>query len=806
MSEPILFGVRHLSPAGSWHLLELLNQVQPEIVLVEGPSDLTNQLVHICAKETKPPIAIMAYSETVPIRTILYPFAVYSPEYQAIKWAHERGRECRLIDLPSSVFLAIEQQRALREQYELEQEAADIVENKADEADRADKVDKAGKVGKAGSVNQRIGPTEAGDSGEAATKTDASASRSPAQHIAEVTGEDSQETFWERHFEHNMSSGAYMAGAAAYGSELRAVSGKEPYDEAENMLREAYMKYQIEKAIKEGFAPEKIVVVTGAYHVDGLREITPLTEAEVAELPSIPSQSTLMPYSYYRLSTRSGYGAGNKAPAYYELLWDSLQMGDPGHTAYAYMAKIADAQRKAGHMASAASVIEAVRLSQSLASMKGFSIPSLRDLRDSAVTCIGHGHFSEIALAAADTEIGTKLGNLPEGVSRTSIQADFYRLLKQLKLEKYKTTVAQTLELDLRENMRVKSEEAAFLDLSRSFFLHRLQMLGISYAAKQRTDQAKATWAEHWNMCWTVEAEIQLVESALRGETVELAAAFALKERIDESQTIDGAAAIIEDACLCGMPESVELAVAALQRLAVDAVSVKEIAHTVHSLSAVIRYGSIRRLDYSPLVPIVQQLFLRACLIMPDHCSCDNKAAGAVIEAMTMLNEASINHEFTDGERWIALLLELSERDDINTKVSGFAAAILLERGLISNEQLATEVERRLSKGIPADLGAAWFEGLALKNKYALIARISLWEKLSEYLDTLDNEAFKRALVFLRRSFVSFTAKERSDIAENLAEVWGLHAEQVSDILNRATSEEEQEMLSELDDFDFDDI
>src|SRR5690606_17627900 len=143
---------------------------------------------------------------------------------------------------------------------------------------------------------------------------------------------------------------------------------------------------------------------------------------------------------------------------------------------------------------------------------------------------------------------------------------------------------------------------------------------------------------------WSVEAEIELVESALRGETVELAAAFTLKERIDECQTIEEAGKLIEAACLCGMPASVELAVSALQRLAIDASSVSEIAATIHSLSAVIRYGNIRKLDYTPLVPIVQQLFLRACLIMEDSCNCDNKAVGAVIQAIAILNEASLNH------------------------------------------------------------------------------------------------------------------------------------------------------------------
>ena len=73
----------------------------------------------------------------------------------------------------------------------------------------------------------------------------------------------------------------------------------------------------------------------------------------------------------------------------------------------------------------------------------------------------------------------------------------------------------------------------------------------------------------------------------------------------------------------------------------------------------------------------------------------------------------------------------------------------------MDSQELGREVERRLSKGIPAELGAGWFEGLSMKNHYALIARLTLWEKLNDYLDTLDDEEFKRALLFLRRAFAT---------------------------------------------------
>jgi len=161
-------------------------------------------------------------------------------------------------------------------------------------------------------------------------------------------------------------------------------------------------------------------------------------------------------------------------------------------------------------------------------------------------------------------------------------------------------------------------------------------------------------------------------------------------------------------------------------------------------------------------------------------------------------------HDFLERDEWTAVLMEIAQRDDLNTKLSGFAAAILLERGSMTSQQLRTEVERRLSKGIPADLGAGWFEGLAMKNQYALIARLSLWESLDEYLETLDDEEFKRALVFLRRAFADFSALEKDEIAENLGEIWGLNAQEVSEAINTTLDETAQQMIDSLDDFDFD--
>lgn len=754
MGKPVLFGVRHLSPAAAYHVRKSLQKTKPDLILIEGPSDLTEQMHWICHKKTKPPVAIMAYTKQIPVRTILYPFAVYSPEYQAILWAFEHDVPCRFMDLPSDVFLAIGERKQTEEIQQITQE-------------------------------------EIQDTTE-----------SVYEKLETLTGEP-HDIFWERYFEQLDS--AYDTATAVFGKELRENTQDDKWYTAENTIREAYMKKVIVDAEKEGF--ENIFCVCGAYHVSGLEENEPMTEKEVKHLPKLESASTLMPYSYYRLSKRGGYGAGNQAPAYFELLWnDRKSRKGIAQTAYSYLTRLADAHRKAGNLTSSAEVIEAVRLSQVLAQMRGSKYPVLADLKDAAMTCIGHGHFSEIAVASAKVEIGNKIGALPDGVSRTSIQDDFYRQLKDLNLEKYRTMEVQTLDLDLRERLRVKSEKAAFLDLRRSFFLHRLRVLGVSFATLQNRKQDGANWGEYWNVWWNPEAEIEIVEAALLGDTVENAASFALKERADKSQNISDAAMIFQDAFLCGMPNAASYALSVLQRLAVDTAAITEISKTTQNLSYVIRYGDLRKFDPEPIIPLLEQLYLRACLTLEDACNCDDKAANDVMESIERLNQVQRDNENLDEQRWLTLLETVSDRDDINTRCSGFAMATLIERGKVSEDLLAKEVSRRLSKGVPADLGAGWFEGLAKKNRYALIARLSLWKQLNQYLDTLDDEAFRRALVFLRRAFADFSGMEKNDIAENLGEIWGVQKEQAADLLMQPTTESEQAIFDDLDGFDFDDI
>lgn len=771
---PHYWGIRHLSPAGAYHLISLLNEVKPSAVLIEGPSDAGHLASQLVARGVVPPVAMLAYTEQLPVRTLLYPFADYSPEYQALLWAKQNGSHAAFIDLPTDVSLALNELRRM---------PFTSVEELGEDAVSAE-------IESFGSIQQKL-----------------------YARIAELSGEPDYEAYWERCYEHLLQPAAYQRAIIHFSAELRDLTEEAelrmaPQEAAYNEIREAYMRRRIQDTIDSSHQADRIVVISGAHHTPALSLQLPLmTDAEMKRLPRVPTRMTLMPYSYYKLSSRSGYGAGNIAPAYYELLWRSMRQGELCQLPALYLSAVAQQLREQGTWRSTASVIEGVRLAEALASMHGGSMPTWRDLRDAATVLFGHGDFSVVAEALARIDIGTAIGSLPEGVSQTPVQDDLNRQLKRLKLEKYKSLVSADLELDLRENRRVKSEEAAYLDLNRSVFLHRLLTLGIRFARKSPVRQNDATWAEHWVLQWSPEAEIETVESTLKGETVELAAAYVIHEELLACSDIASAAKLIRIACDCGLPQVMGQATHVLQQLAVDAGNFEQISMTVHELSVLLQYGSIRRIETVSLVPLLKQLFLRGTLLLLEASGCNDDAAAGMVSAIHAMSTAAQEHyQEVDELLWHARLKELAKRDDRNAKLSGYAFSILLERHEAGEEECVQEVSRRLSPGIPADIGAGWFEGLALRNRYGLLSRPYLWRGLDAYIGSLDAEPFKRSLVFLRRAFGSFEPREKAAIAELLGDLWGAGADPVGEALQRPLNEEERVQLEELNDFDFGDL
>jgi hypothetical protein len=788
-TAPHIFGVRHLSPAAAWHLRQLLDRVRPKLVLVEGSDDADDLIPHIVSVKSKLPIAILAYTTDAPVRTFCYPLATYSPEYQALAWCQENKVKARFMDLPSSVFLGLMDR---------------------DDGTAVLDTDKPKKKETAPDPNN-------GEEEQLEPVTEPKpVADSVYEQVARLAGEPNYETYWERHFEQLRSENSYLDATNAYGQELRGLEDFSTRRGAENLVREAYMRRKIQAAIAGGIKPEQIVIVTGAFHAAALGPEHPaMTDDEFSKLRRRDSKMTLMPYSFFKLSSQSGYGAGNHAPAYFEMVWNDFKdTGDKPKRSGSvqpalstlFLTKVTRELRSAGTFRSTAEVIEGVRLAEVMASMKN-SLPTLRELQDAAVTLLGQGDPAVVREALLRVEVGTAIGSLAKGVSQTSIQDDFYRELSRLKLDQFKTSVRRDLELDLRENRRVKSQEAAFLDLHRSSFLHRLAVLEVDFAKKLDVRQDGTTWAERWALQWTPEAEIAIVEAVLLGETIELAVAVKFKQCLEKCVSVAEASTVIREACECGMSASIELARQTLQRLANDSSDFVALAGATHELGLVIRYGDVRQFDSEPLKPLLEQMFLEGTLALVGASGCDAAAAKKMLIGINELNKVALDYtSLVDEPLWVAELQKLARADHLNPLLSGYACALLVERGLISNEELAREVSRRLSPGVSADLGAGWFEGLAQRNRYALLTRLALWEQLDSYVASLSDDEFKRALVFLRRAFGDFSPAEKRSITENLGEIWGANPENVSEVLSEELTEKEKQKLDELSGFDFEDL
>ncbi|WP_344550623.1 DUF5682 family protein, partial [Streptomyces spororaveus] len=96
--EPYLIGVRHHSPALAAVVPDLLDASGADVVCVELPAEFQPWLEHLADPETVAPVALAGTGEDG--RLAFYPFADFSPELAAIRWARAAGAAVVCCDLP----------------------------------------------------------------------------------------------------------------------------------------------------------------------------------------------------------------------------------------------------------------------------------------------------------------------------------------------------------------------------------------------------------------------------------------------------------------------------------------------------------------------------------------------------------------------------------------------------------------------------------------------------------------------------------------------------------------------------------
>src|SRR5207249_9563250 len=105
------------------------------------------------------------------------------------------------------------------------------------------------------------------------------------------------------------------------------------------------------------------------------------------------------------------------SPGWYEHLWTA-----PDRITIRWLANAAQLLRAEGLDASSANVIEAVRLSESLAALRDLPMPSMAELHEAILTVLCHGDEAPMVLIRNKLEIDEKLGEVPPETPAVPLQ------------------------------------------------------------------------------------------------------------------------------------------------------------------------------------------------------------------------------------------------------------------------------------------------------------------------------------------------------------------------------------------------
>jgi Family of unknown function (DUF5682) len=389
VTGPRLYGIRHHGPGSARSLREALAELRPDVVLIEGPPEADGLLELAADPEMRPPVALLGYVPGEPKTAAFWPFAVFSPEWQAIRYALSAGIPVRFCDLPAAHQLAMA--RGSKEK----------------------------------------------------PRTD------PVSELATAAGYDDPERWWEDVVEHVPGPAVFDALAEAIGF-LRAEDNEPDPSDA---VREAYMRKVLRRTAKDGYQRIAVVCgawhvpALSAYAAAAAGRDLPSAAADDRLLrgpPKVKAIFTWVPWTYGRLAYTSGYGAGIRSPGWYDHLFSST-----GQPLERWLAKAAAVLRDEGVPASSAHVIESVRLAEALAALRGRPLAGLEEVTEAARAVLCEGNDLLVGLIQRRLVVGERLGTVPAATPMVPLQRDLHDQQRSLRLRP--EAEPRDYDLDLRK-------------------------------------------------------------------------------------------------------------------------------------------------------------------------------------------------------------------------------------------------------------------------------------------------------------------------------------------------------------------
>lgn len=762
------FGIRHHGVGSSKRLLSALDRLQPKKILIEGASDCSELLPLLAHAQMRPPVALLAYASELPECHFYYPFAEFSPEYQAVLWAVKHGAEVAFIDLPVSVNLAKEIEKI--EQLKAQANADELAET--DDGEPADKADEPNEPSEKGELNDELQDTsndEPSDEPLSQLRFD------PIGVVGRLAGYHDGESFWNDVIE--QSSCDDVAVFEAVHEMMRALrqkvldEGLVDDDHEREAWREAFMRQEIRKHSKNLDDNDCVAVVCGAWHVPALddevglmvdgkkyahtvKSDTAILKTLPKKLPASKVKTTWIPYTSPRLASR-GYGAGVPAPMWYQHLWENST-----HVHESWLAKIANALRERGQVISTASVIEATRLAQSLAVVRGKWAVGFSELTEAVVSCLCFGERLLWEQVADEVLLGKAVGSIPDELPLAPLLEDLERLQKQTKLKP--EAIPKEIDVDLRSEIGLK----------KSHLLHRLAILGVHWGEPRHTGSSRGTFRERWELCWEPEFAVSLVENLVYGNTIFEASKNRLNEKIAQTTELDKLAFDVQTALNAGLDDS---AMVGIRHLSEQATHTDNVLTLLKSLSPLIhleRYGTARKVSLDKVGELIYELTVKASVGLPYAIkNINDDEASDYHRHIAELHNALM---LTQNEELVALWWQALEESisDVGATLSGhlrvvgLASRLLYQADKLVADELMVILQKTLSPVVEAGESARFFEGFFEGATEQLLYDKPLLNTLEHWLLGLDEEDFVNYLPLFRRVFGGLDGHEKKRLLD----------------------------------------
>ncbi|WP_052414027.1 DUF5682 family protein [Streptomyces glaucescens] len=736
-SAPYLVGVRHHAPSLAAAVPALLDEAKPDVLLVELPAEMQEWLPWLGHPETRAPVALAAAPGDggEGDGPAFYPFADFSPELAAVRWAARHGVPVIACDLPLADRAWAEGRRA---------------------------------------AGRRTGGPGLGDALR-----------------ARLTGRPGDD-LWDRLVEATAPGSppeALRRAALLTGWALRedaiAAGGVPELD----LRRERWMRDRLAESTARG---ERAAVVLGAFHAPALAgqdagavgggDPAPVREAAGAAGGSVraPARSgtaaddarrpvrttSLIPYSYALLDERSGYPAGIRDPEWQHMVLRAA--GDPAALEEALTraaVRVCAELRDLGHPSGPADAREISRFASDLARLRGLPAAGRGELVEAVQTVLAqgepYGRGRAVARAMERVLVGTRTGRPAPQAPRSGLAPAVEAEVARLGLpgpDTGGTGTSRDLRLDpLRSD----------LDRRRELLLRRLTVCGVPYGEAKEVVAAGGTDAltSRWEVRWTPATAAMLTAAGARGVTAAQAAEGVLRqrwraERDEGGPTAAQALAGLEQSAVCGLPGLADERLDDLAGVLPRAGTLPELLSGLALLDR-LRAGHVPGLDAGPArvarVTGVADLLTAAAVRQVDGLTGSEDPADA-----HALLELAHRADVSGGIRLLAALARLAADGSPLMRGAAGAVRVLLgqEDAHAFGDRVASWVDGATDPGSRAALTAR-LSGLLTAAGPLLEAAAPALEPLLTRVSELPDRAFLDRLPALRGGFDTLSPAAR---------------------------------------------